>query len=571
MAAPNRIVRRLRLRAPDEASVRRTVLRLEDALRTASLHDQGSRLVLVRRLALGRLSPDASPQTLALALERAVEQLGARCVFGCDPCASAADAVWFRDTLEAHTIFALRLLAGKPLDAWYWPLAIPVWRRQEALEYNLRAIAFALAAREDGPAALPHWTAVLAHAGYGERLLASLHRDDVPALARAAGVRLSSTTTAPTLQRTAMADGAPSTDTARTLRSHALSGVPEEPHRELIHSLCRLAGRPLSKFESLPSRPAGNREQSGKPAAIAVKLGESSPRLASEDVRSGENPPVALSRTQAAAAIPSSSPSDRKQPLDKAVPANPEPEFVDCAAPEQTCTPPSNILDSWPLPGIPTAAGGLMFLVVGLQRCGYPEWWESQPAWQAHDIARAVFALALDRLEVDAQDPAQTLAARQPIARMPPRRFIAPEHWRAGLLRGTGKLRCVTGPGAGRITDASGHLTLAAWHGPRPRPVIPLLRDAEPSTELSLVPPDSNLAATAWLTACRRWLRRYAGTGLMDLVLRPAYLAHTPTHIDLWFDHSQADLRLRRAGLDLDPGWVPWLGRVVNFHYERID
>jgi hypothetical protein len=31
--------------------------------------------------------------------------------------------------------------------------------------------------------------------------------------------------------------------------------------------------------------------------------------------------------------------------------------------------------------------------------------------------------------------------------------------------------------------------------------------------------------------------------------------------------HSQVDMTVRRAGLDLDPGWVPWLGRVVQFHY----
>jgi len=28
------------------------------------------------------------------------------------------------------------------------------------------------------------------------------------------------------------------------------------------------------------------------------------------------------------------------------------------------------------------------------------------------------------------------------------------------------------------------------------------------------------------------------------------------------------ELRLRRAGLDFDAGWVPWLGRVVAYHYD---
>jgi hypothetical protein len=30
-------------------------------------------------------------------------------------------------------------------------------------------------------------------------------------------------------------------------------------------------------------------------------------------------------------------------------------------------------------------------------------------------------------------------------------------------------------------------------------------------------------------------------------------------------------MRIRRAGLDIDPGWVPWLGRVVSFHYRETE
>jgi hypothetical protein len=30
------------------------------------------------------------------------------------------------------------------------------------------------------------------------------------------------------------------------------------------------------------------------------------------------------------------------------------------------------------------------------------------------------------------------------------------------------------------------------------------------------------------------------------------------------------DIEVRRAGLDLDPGWVPWLGRVVTFGYPNL-
>ena len=48
---------------------------------------------------------------------------------------------------------------------------------------------------------------------------------------------------------------------------------------------------------------------------------------------------------------------------------------------------------------------------------------------------------------------------------------------------------------------------------------------------------------------------------------RPALVHATRTHIDLRFDARWVELEVRLAGLDLDPGWVPWFGRIVVFHF----
>jgi hypothetical protein len=50
-------------------------------------------------------------------------------------------------------------------------------------------------------------------------------------------------------------------------------------------------------------------------------------------------------------------------------------------------------------------------------------------------------------------------------------------------------------------------------------------------------------------------------------VRRPGAIVCTRTHVDVVLDVQHADVRLRRPGLDLDPGWLPWLGRVVTYHY----
>lgn len=70
-----------------------------------------------------------------------------------------------------------------------------------------------------------------------------------------------------------------------------------------------------------------------------------------------------------------------------------------------------------------------------------------------------------------------------------------------------------------------------------------------------------------WLAQLNAWCSEIAELDLAMIVLRPARLHATPTHIELYFSLDQVNLRIRRVGLDFDPGWVAWLGRVVMFHY----
>jgi hypothetical protein len=63
----------------------------------------------------------------------------------------------------------------------------------------------------------------------------------------------------------------------------------------------------------------------------------------------------------------------------------------------------------------------------------------------------------------------------------------------------------------------------------------------------------------------------YSTDGPWPLPLaQPARLRATETHVDLELATTTVDLAVRLAGLDLDPGWVPWLGRVVAFHYDQM-
>ena len=165
-----RRVRHLRLKADSREAVGRVLPGLEDALRTATLPDDGGRLLLVRRIALGRIAADAAPASLALALERAVAAARIDCRPAESATAAGAAAVWFRDALHAHVALALRLLEGPPPVEWFWPLAVPAWSPGCSGAAALRVLAASLAARPEGPAALPAWRAALRARGHGPAL-----------------------------------------------------------------------------------------------------------------------------------------------------------------------------------------------------------------------------------------------------------------------------------------------------------------------------------------------------------------------------------------------------------------
>ena len=70
-----------------------------------------------------------------------------------------------------------------------------------------------------------------------------------------------------------------------------------------------------------------------------------------------------------------------------------------------------------------------------------------------------------------------------------------------------------------------------------------------------------------WLLKIRRWCWRRGQLTVIEIVRRPGYVTLTKTDLDVTMPLDSADIRIRRIGLDLDPGWCPWFGRVVHFHY----
>ena len=100
-----------------------------------------------------------------------------------------------------------------------------------------------------------------------------------------------------------------------------------------------------------------------------------------------------------------------------------------------------------------------------------------------------------------------------------------------------------------------------------------LLPDASPPSELEpLATHDETQAVTTLAARIVEHLSSLAiaeDTELQDFVChRHAEIVADPAWIEVRFSLDQVATEIRRAGLDLDPGYVKWLGVVLKFVYE---
>ena len=509
-----RSVRRLSIRAPDAALARRGAFLIEDALRTASLPGDGGGLLLLRRLRLPPFSPAASAQQVALRLEaqcRAAAVVDG--VMADDAVLAGAPAVRFADALAAHRALTRLILGGHPGRAWCWPLVVKGYRPGLSLGPALRVLALSLAALPEAPAAVPRWSAhlVAQAAGVVTALLTALDAEDVERLQQACGGALRCDAGVMPAQWHAALDA-----------STRLFGREDGRHRWLA-GVAMLCGAELVSY--------------GDPLQFDAPQGHSPPDI---------DPPPPR-RDPGDRADFASSP-DREHAAAKTAPAvcNPTPEVGPHRAPA----------------GV--AASAFSFDAASAQAA-------------LTDPAAATAAATLQRAEVAARSPsAPAVSADADIE--------ATADSRAGQIDRDAEVATAAGgllfmvplltqlglPAALADASARGDLPLRIF--------ATLLRrlsiaDDDPAWQLCegrlLADAGADFDAVRWLAACRRHLRLQLGIGLYSLVCRAATMRVTATHVDVRLPIDAVDLRIRRAGLDIDPGWVAWLGRVVHFHYGQ--
>jgi hypothetical protein len=112
---------------------------------------------------------------------------------------------------------------------------------------------------------------------------------------------------------------------------------------------------------------------------------------------------------------------------------------------------------------------------------------------------------------------------------------------------------------SGAALDDPAVLAVAGWHD-----------DDDPAAITDDLAPAAVGAIAGLAARCHEWVEERTGDESGDLGwvwARRAYVERSRGWIDAELALDEVDLRIRLAGLDLDPGFVWWLGSVVRFRY----
>ena len=606
MLQAQRRVRTVRLAAKDRDLVGRGVILLEDALRTASIPSlPGAGLIIVKSLHVGRMRRGQSPASISLTIEKQLRQTGFSVVHGADPGAESCSAVYFRDEVEPFICLAERVALHQDANAWFWRLAVPVWRPGMPLNEALRALLHASLRTSAGVMAPISMLKALNDRGVVPSLLAALRVQDGPGLLSASGWRkpprpvplvasppksqgeegiMVTKEWLTTLSNWVNLWGA---DDARSLWLAASVLVAERPIRMVHPRLVQMAQASIKAVvippETMPLRstmsspPAygasprsRTRSEDGTPSAPDLE-----PRTSSEARASLQPPDPWGTSAERWGTVPGLAASEQPE-IEEEVRTISHNFHALAEAPGRTF---SNNL---------THFAGLFFLLPVMTRLGMALHLQRHDRLIEIDFPTRLLRYIGQRFWVPEEDPVLgALSPLEPVADTSPGEFVVPEIWKQGLcdLRFLTLRRVQGQKGMRLLFDGSSRLAVAMWPGRPPLvrahwgegdPVREFIREfigelpVKKGAPLALEPVLRTLLRT-WMIAAHRWCRRYANMGLYNLVCRPGRVVATPTHVDVWFDHSQTDIRIRRAGLDINPGWVPWFGRVVQYRYLSED
>ena len=526
-----RRVHQVRLSAPSQDLVWRGRNLLEDALSTVSLPAaETSQLLFIRRFDAGTIHSQQSSNHLSVNLATKLQQISAIAISGIHPAAAQAPAVIFPDDLSAYAHFAYQLAIGhasgqspsQSLHAWFWPCLLPYWQPTQSAQETAWQLLTHLATHEIAPLATATILRQLQKKQALTHFLTLLQRQEGAALLAQQGwhepysnrhaERKQSNRDLP--QPTFLAALPPSwrAEDPRTLWLTAMSLVAQRPTLATVPDLIAIAQQHI---QSSFTRDA----QLHSPTSPESNISE---RSADTLLPTPSNIPSDLSSLNHL--DPNTQTSN---------PTSQSPLSISPTDSETATTPDKDLSVNLISP--------------------------NQHKKRAHQKRSQL------------SDNSQTLS-KNPL----PTEFSGQHTDYAGLIYLLNLLTYLHLPAyLPRYNNPDFphlllHNTALRLGVPKTDPILTVFADYI-GTDYTQRENQSTLLVAqlvAWYSALRHWLRRHTPLTLKALIHRPGILALTPTHLDLTFNLTQVDIHIRRVGLDLNPGWLPWFGRVVQFHYQ---
>ncbi|MDZ7754069.1 MAG: hypothetical protein U5S82_21120 [Gammaproteobacteria bacterium] len=531
MRQPERRVRKLTLRGGGHVQLLQARYVVEEALRTASLPGVPLHAdVLVRHLDLGTLHPNLPFTVLAHKITALLRHLAAAAVCVDEQSSPDAEVVWFSDPVQVYVTLLTRLLDGKAVNEWYWRSLFPgqdLSLQPATIEWLLLA-SRQTALQELAPA---HVLQAVVEARSWPRLLAFI----TPTLARRMLHGAGLSPVAAVKHNGARAYGpkaiqpAPlNADWREALRLAVETWGDADVRSQWLawHALvlhrpawleCRDCLQRLDLVRWMADASDGRRPVQGDDPAPHSALGKAQNTTAAADYQRSNilrSAPPDPGASAAAVQDPPSSPATGHRQYPAGVDAGRD------LRPDPARHPQGRGKGAAALTRF-TSQAGFAFVVPLLQRLALAELLQQDQRLIQLDFARQLLWSMARRFGIQKHDPIWSLFEDfEPQSDVALADIPIPRLW----LRLSGK-----------------HVSSTSLHA---------------------------LINTIQLTA-EAYLRRYCQLSLGSLLNRPGRVSITATHWDVHFDINQTELRLRRVALDTDPGWTPWLGRVLQFHYDH--
>lgn len=461
-----------------------------------------------------RLSLDATEEAIAVAWSQALAlALG-------EALASGRGVVRFRSLRHALLDLVVSAARGDLSRSWAWA-QLELWDGSIAGTAHLgEALATALCAL---PEAAPAAVAEAARRGALPALAARLSARDWTTVSRAS-------------LRAFGAEASPEESLAPVGAGTAAPVAGEEPIPSSRGAAARLASardcaqRVAAHSEIIKALPGLELGAAAREALVVLALLEAEPTAAAPRERARAVLGALLSSRGARPAMGARRPGEESRPartvrVGALAAGDPPRHEVDRDSPPLAFgdqRPPPDRAESMsqgapidPRPAGRTRAGGLLYLLPLVAELGLPESLAAEEGpLAARSLRFALHALGLALLPIEPRDPA------------------------ALAFCGLGPDDAPPGEGAEKPTDAERAALERCAADLSERLRIRLGREREP-------------ARAVLFETCRR----------------DAEVLADPGWLEIRFALEDANPRVRRAGLDLDPGWLPWLGRVVRFTY----